>query len=96
MSYSLHRGAELDLLAAAQFYAREGGRKLADRFLAEFERVAQLLEAFPGIGTPTEDRRTHPLQGFPYSVIYREQGGHIRILVVRAQHRDPEYGHLRR
>ena len=33
MSYSLHRGAELDLLEAARFYRREGGEKLAERFL---------------------------------------------------------------
>lgn len=36
MTYSLHRGAELDLLEAAKFYRREGGAKLANRFLDEF------------------------------------------------------------
>jgi plasmid stabilization system protein ParE len=46
MTYSLHRGAELDLLEAARFYRREGGAKLANRFLNEFERVAELLVEF--------------------------------------------------
>lgn len=97
MSYSLHRGAELDLREAAGFYRREGGAGLAKRFLDEFERIASLLVEFPGIGTPVDDlRRVHPLHGFPYSVIYRENGGHVRILVVRAQHRDPEHGQTRR
>lgn len=52
MTYSLHRGAELDLLEAAQFYRREGGVMLANRFLSEFERVVELLLEYPGIVTP--------------------------------------------
>ena len=97
MSYSLHRGAELDLLEAARFYRKEGGAKLADRFLSEFERVADLLVKYPGIGTPADEvRRIHPLQDFPYSVIYRLTDDHIRVLVVRAQLRDPQHGELRR
>ena len=97
MSYSLHRGAELDLLEAARFYQKEGGSKLADRFLREFERVADLLVRYPGIGTPTDEvRRIHPLQDFPYSVIYRPTNDHIRVLVVRGQLRDPQHGELRR
>jgi plasmid stabilization system protein ParE len=97
MTYSLHRGAEQDLFEAAQFYRREGGSRLASRFLSEFERVAQLMFEFPGIGTPTEGlRRVHPLRNFPYSVIYRVTDGQIRILVVRGQLRDPEYGDSRR
>lgn len=97
MMYSLHKGAELDLLEAASFYRREGGARLADRFLNEFERVAQLLVEFPGIGTPADDlRRVHPLHDFPYSVIYREINGHIRVLVVRGHLRDPVHGESRR
>lgn len=102
MTYSLHRGAELDLLEAAQFYRREGGVMLANRFLSEFERVVELLLEYPGIGTPADElRRVHPLHEFPYSVIYREiddrlRDGRLRILVVRAHHRDPDHGELRR
>lgn len=97
MTYSLHRGAERDLLEAALFYRQEGGVKLANRFLDEFERVAKLLVRFPDIGTPADDlRRTHPLQDFPYSVIYRHVGGHVRVLVVRAHRRDPDHGESRR
>lgn len=56
MKYTLHRGAELDLLEAARFYRREGGVSLANRFLDEFERVAALLADNPGFGTPTDAR----------------------------------------
>ena len=98
MSYTLHRGAEADLLEAARFYRREGGPRLASRFLAEFERVAELLVQFPGLGTPAgDDRRKHALKDFPYSVIYRETSpGKIRVLVVRGQRRDPGHGENRR
>ena len=96
MTYNLHRGAELDLLAAAQYYRREGGPKLAGRFLNEFDRVVSLLVEFPALGTPVDDiRRLHILHEFPYSVFYREDAECIRILVVRSQYRDPEYGESR-
>ena len=96
MSYTLHRGAELDLAEAARFYRKEGGARLSRRFLDEFERVAELLDEYPKFGTPTEDeRRSYPLQVFPYSLIYRPVGGDVRILVVRHQNRDPEYGNER-
>lgn len=98
MSHALHRGAEGDLLEAVHFYRREGGAKLANRFLDEFERIATLLVEYPGLGTPVDDsRRVHPLRDFPYSVIYREAGpGSVRILVVRSQYRNPSHGESRR
>lgn len=97
MSVHLHRGAEQDLLQAARFYRSEGGELLAMRFLAEFERVIELLQEFPGIGTPTDSgRRVHPLQGFPYSVIYSVNDHQLRVLVVRAHLRDPDHGASRR
>ena len=93
MSYSLHRGAEQDLTDAFRFYKREAGTGVAKRFLVEFERVISLLQEFPEIGTPTnEHRRSYPLSGFPYSVIYRHVNADIRVLVVRHQSRNPDYG----
>ena len=97
MSRSIHRFAAEDLAEAVRFYKREAGTGLARRFLAEFERVANLLELHPGLGTSTnEGRQIHPLTDFPYSVIYRSEGEGIRILVVRHQNRDPEHGEGRR
>lgn len=93
MTYSLHRGAERDLTDALRFYKREAGRGVAARFLSEFERVIALLEEYPEIGTPTnEHRRSYPLTGFPYSVIYRHVEAGIRVLVIRHQSRDPDFG----
>ncbi|MCC7485168.1 MAG: type II toxin-antitoxin system RelE/ParE family toxin [Burkholderiales bacterium] len=96
MSFSLHRGADHDLTEAFRFYRREAGNGLARRCLDEFERIIKLLEEFPDIGKPTgEDRRSVPLTGFPYTVIYRHVNSEIRILVVRHQNRDPEHGEQR-
>jgi len=96
VSYSLHRGAEQDLGEAFRFYRREAGRGVAARFLNEFERVISLLEEFPELGRPTnEQRRSYPLTGFPYSIIYRKVEGDVRVLVVRHQSKDPDFGEHR-
>ena len=93
MTRSMHAKAESDLAAAFRYYKAEAGAGVAGRFLNEFERVARVLEANPGFGTPTsENRRWFPLGGYPYSVIYRETNAGVRILVVRHQSRDPSFG----
>jgi plasmid stabilization system protein ParE len=99
VSRSIHRLAAEDLEIAARFYRAEAGAGagLARRFLAELVRVATLLEQYPGLGTPSsEGRQIHPLTDFPYSIIYKAQGDELRILVVRHQSRDPEFGDSRR
>ena len=79
------------------FYTEQAGLLIAKRFLDEFERVAKLLAADPGFGTPTTNgRRVFPLRVFPYSVVYRDLQARIRIVVVRHQHRKPGYGGARR
>ena len=97
MSYSLHPGAETDVVNALDFYLEHAGAAVAKRFLDEFERVANLLAQHPGFGTPsTKGRRTYPLKVFPYSVVYRPLDGEVRILIVRHQHRKPGYAGSRR
>ena len=96
MSRSVHPGADQDLADAFRFYKREAGVGIARRFLAEFERVTSLLQEFPDLGTRSGDeRRTYPLTGFPYSVIYRRIESDVRVLVVRHQSRDPGHGESR-
>ena len=96
MSRSIHRFAEEDLAEAVRFYAQQAGSGVARRFLDEFERVVHLIEAHPGLGTAQGDqRRAFPLVDYPYSVIYRDEGDGIRVLVVRHQNRDPGHGENR-
>ena len=87
MTYSLHPGAEQDIADAMDFYAEQVGMLVAERFLDEFERVANLLVSHPGFGTPTTNgRRVFPLRVFPYSVVYRSLETGVRIIVlIRAE-----------
>lgn len=97
MTGILHRHAEQDIDSAFQFYRKNGSGKVALRFLAEFERVADLVERNPEIGTPTNGgRRTYPLRKYPYSLIYKAIPNGVRILVVRHHRRAPDYGDDRR
>jgi toxin ParE1/3/4 len=97
VTWSLHPGAEQDIADALDFYTEQAGPLVARRFFNEFERVANLLVEYPGLGTPTtRGRRVFLLRVFPYSVVYRELENAIRIVVVRHQRRKPGYGGARR
>lgn len=92
MTYTLHPKAEAELEAAFDFYAEEGGRGIANAFLQEIDRVAQLLLANPGFGTPGRGGlRSYPARRFPYSLFYRATATGIHILAVAHQHRRPGY-----
>lgn len=92
MTYTLHPEAESDITAALDFYSEHAGHSVAERFLDEFERVAKLLAEYPDLGTPaSRGRKTFPLSVFPYSVVYRQLEGSIRIIIVRHQHRRPSF-----
>ena len=51
MSYELHPEAEAELTSATLYYAKEASRSIALSFLAEFERVAELVEENQQLGT---------------------------------------------
>ena len=96
MTYTLHRQVEQDIESAFRYYRENAGTKVALRFLNEFERVADLLDAHPGFGTPTSgDRRSFPLRVYPYSVIYKPGTDGIRILVLRHHRLAPAFGSRR-
>jgi len=92
VTYSLHPEAASELEDAFNFYREQGGLRLAQAFLTEFERVATLLVSNPDFGTPSGgSRRSFPLRRFPYSLIYRSLSADVRVLVVGHQHRKPGY-----
>jgi plasmid stabilization system protein ParE len=97
MSYRLHPQAAAELEQAAGFYAQHGGNSVAKAFLKEIHRVANLLVANPGFGTPASlGLRAYPLRRFPYSLVYDSMDDSIEILVVAHQHRQPGYWQSRR
>ncbi len=97
MNYSLHPEAAQDLEEILAFYRNSATPRVAKTFLDEFERVVKLLTANPGFGTPFDlPRRTYPLRMYPYSVVYREVEGGVRVPTVRHQSRHPRFGRKRR
>ena len=97
MIYSFHPGVEKDISDAAEHLELHGSAKTAARFVAEFERVANLLVQVPGLGTPmSKGRRIQPFKIFRYSVVYRLVDASVRILVVRHRRRSPSFGGERR
>ena len=61
MTYSLHREAERDLASAFRFYREQGSDKVALRFLAEFERVAEFLDSNPEVRSLTNHSLCEPV-----------------------------------
>ena len=93
MSYRLHEEAEAELGDAAVYYAEHATTKIAAAFLAEFERVIELLQLNQQLGTRKEGGvRSYPFQKFPYSLIYRENDeAGPQVFAVAHQSREPGY-----
>lgn len=92
MSYELHPAAEAELAGAALYYAREANIRIAQAFLAEFERVAELLVENQRLGTLSRGGlRVFPFRRFPYSLVYREANVGPHVYAVAHQRREPGY-----
>jgi plasmid stabilization system protein ParE len=93
VNYWIHPEAETELGDAANYYAEHASRAIAEAFLAEFERVRDLLIENQRRG-PHGDHglRVYHLDRFPYTVIYEpsdELGP--QIYAIAHQHRVPGY-----
>lgn len=93
MSFWLHPEAEAELGDAAVYYAEHASPAIARAFLAEFERVRNLLIARPGLGRRSEPGlRVHAFHRFPYNLIYEHDASlGLCIYAVAHQHRAPGY-----
>jgi plasmid stabilization system protein ParE len=96
MKFSFHELATGDVIVAQDYYLQHAGVSVAARFTSELDRVIQLLLENPGFGTPIAgQRRSYPLKGFPFSLVYRIEGEQLRILIVRHQHQRPSFASSR-
>lgn len=97
MLLSLHPLVQKDLRGALDYYEREGGTKLADRFFAEAELLVEAIQNDPRSFHPLDDfkRRAH-FRSFPYHFIFEVQIAQIRITVLRHHKRNPRYGSRRK
>ena len=93
MSYSIHPEAEAELADAAVYYATHASRMIALAFLAEYERVRDLLIENQSRGPHGEDGlRVYHFDRFPYTVVYEEdEANGPQIFAVAHQSREPGY-----
>ena len=92
VTYSLTPEADAELTDAVNFCVANFGVNAAKDFLAAFAQKAELLVEFPGLGTPTtKGRSLYPIGRYPFSILYRSQGGHLRVSAIAAHSRRPRY-----
>jgi toxin ParE1/3/4 len=92
VNYVLTPEAEAELLEAVTFYVQHVSIAVAENFLATFEQKARLIAEFPGIGTPTVNRRRlFPIGRFPPSMLYRVEDNEVRISAIAHHSRGPGY-----
>ena len=82
-----------ELQEATAFYSERAGAGLGLAFVAEFERVAKIIQGNPLAGTAIRvNRLAYPLRRFPYSVMYYlAEDSELRIIAVAHQRRRPNY-----
>lgn len=93
MSWSIHPDAEAELGDAAVYYATHASSMIAAAFLAEFERVRDLLVENQKRGPHGEDGlRIYHFDRFPYTVVYDEDEiNGPQIFAIAHQSREPGY-----
>jgi plasmid stabilization system protein ParE len=93
VNYWIHPDAEVELGDAAVFYLEQASRSVAEAFLAEFERVRDLVIENPYRG-PFGDfgLRVYHFDRFPYTLVYEPDAQRgPQIYAVAHQHRLPGY-----
>lgn len=93
MTHSIHPDAESELGDAAVYYATHANHAIAEAFLAEYERVRDLIVENQQRGPQAEDGlRVYHFDRFPYTLIYAEDPTRgPQILAVAHQSREPGY-----
>lgn len=92
MTYWLHPEAEAELGDAAVYYSKHASLAVAEVFLAEFERVRDLLVENQLRGPHGEyGLRLYHFDRFPYTVVYEPAQSGPQIYAIAHQHREPGY-----
>lgn len=83
--------ARREFLAEIAYYNQEQPG-LGARFTAAVEEAAARALAFPHAGSPAAgNTRRMLLQGFPFSIVYRDETSGIVVFAVAHQSRRPDY-----
>jgi toxin ParE1/3/4 len=83
--------ARREFLAEIVYYDQEQAG-LGSRFTAAVEEAAARALAFPHSGAPAAGNTRRVLvQGFPFSIVYRDETSGVVIFAVAHQSRRPDY-----
>ena len=97
MNLHFHRAVQTDLRLALEYFDREGGFKLGDRFFAEVQATKDRIATHPThFSFFKDDLRRARLRVFRYHVLFRIVGNEVRVLVLRHNRRHPQFGLSRR
>ena len=89
ISYNAEARAELS--AAGRWY-EERSRNAGPAFLAAVERLLDAILQFPQAHEQDDEhRRTAKVDGYPYTVVYRETTRGVRVVAVAHTSREPGY-----
>jgi plasmid stabilization system protein ParE len=95
MRVTIHREADAELRAAAQWYEdqREGlGEKFLNELLDTFEAIEQHPTRYPQhMRSSAHDVRRKMPKSFPYSVVYELQEKRLLVAAVMHSSRKPRY-----
>lgn len=93
MSHWIHPDAEAELSDAAVYYASHASRSIALAFLAEYERVRDLIVENQQRGPRGGGGlRIYHFDRFPYTIVYAEdERNGPQIFAVAHQSREPGY-----
>jgi plasmid stabilization system protein ParE len=93
VSHWLHPDAETELGDAAVYYANHASRAIAEAYLAEYERVRDLIVENPQLGPHLDaGLRVYHFDRFPYSLIYADDPDRGPLIyAVAHQSRAPGY-----
>ena len=93
MNLHFHRAVQTDLRFALEYFDREGGAKLGNRFFAEVQATKDRIAAGPThFGFFKDDIRRAKLRVFRYHFLFRISHGEVRVLVLRHNRRHPDFG----
>ena len=94
MHVQLNSKVYSDLESAMAYYFREAGDQIATEFYDEFLRCRRIIAERPGSFpvVRTEIRRIN-FHRFPYHILYQiTDETSVRILAVKHDQRDPDFG----
>lgn len=93
MAVSLHRLARLDFDEAVDWYATEGGAKVAGHFIDDFEECLWQIGSNPlafAAYSAFPDVRKLRLRRFPHLVLYTDRFGGWMVIAVMHGSRSPD------